>query len=446
LSFINTILMNAFSPEKELDDPALFAGRRLQVIELARNLHTRGTCPIIYGARGLGKSSLALQAQRIAMGDVTLLDGYGQREWVIEADDAFRVFYVRCFSTTKDTSAILQLVINSFGDITNGGGRSPSQPVDRTSKKRFSFKFFETETSTKYQVPEADPSYRDLTVEDRLLEMASRITQVTGQRILVIVDDLELVRDTTGLASFIKLASSDDLRFLLVGIGQSISNLVEDHQSIERIAVPIEIPRMQRDELSQIVDRAMARLADQGVDFTFQPSAREALARIASGFPWFVHVLGQSALIHAYQDRFTTVTTTYINYALRALVDNRFAQQYRDMYLKAVQDLDRREIVLRTLAIWRDEDIPVSDMYRVLRRANIANPSRYVSDLLADTYGPVLMRPPFQKRGTVRFVNEMFKVYIRVRRPIFDVHGVVRAAWQEEFHGTHFERHADRVL
>jgi hypothetical protein len=338
------------------------------------------------------------------------------------------------------------MVINSFGDsASDSTARRASQPVDRTTKKRFSFKFFEAETSTKYQLPEADPSYRDLTVEDKLLEMASRITQGRRQRILVIIDDLDLVRDTAGLASFIKLASSDDLRFLLVGIGQSISNLLKDHQSIERIAVPIEVPRMQQEELSQIVDRAMARLADQGVAFSFHPAASEALARIASGFPWFVHVLGQSALVYAYQDRVTTVTKTYVDYAGRSLIDNRFAQQFSDMYLMAVRDSPQREIVLRTFAVWRAQNIPVSDMYRVLRRLNIAKPSRYVGGLSADAYGPVLMRPPFQQRGTVRFVNEMFKVYIRVRLPIFDVDRQVRAAWQEEFRGTDFETDAERV-
>jgi Cdc6-like AAA superfamily ATPase len=149
LSSVRDILVNAFTPEREVEDPALFAGRRSQVVELAHNLHTRGTCPIIYGARGLGKSSLALQAQRIAMGDVTLLHDYGAHEWAIEADDAFRVFYVKCFSTTKDSSAILQLVINSFGGTpSHDRAKSASQPVDRTWRKRLSFKFFETETST----------------------------------------------------------------------------------------------------------------------------------------------------------------------------------------------------------------------------------------------------------------------------------------------------------
>jgi hypothetical protein len=63
------LLMNAFHPGIELDDPALFVGRSQQVLELARSLHAEGSCPIIYGSKGLGKSSLALQAQRIAMGD-----------------------------------------------------------------------------------------------------------------------------------------------------------------------------------------------------------------------------------------------------------------------------------------------------------------------------------------------------------------------------------------
>ncbi|WP_445256596.1 hypothetical protein [Nocardioides aurantiacus] len=66
-------LMNAFQPATELEDPERFAGRERQVRELADALHVVGSVPLIYGDRGLGKSSLALQLRLIAMGDIELL-------------------------------------------------------------------------------------------------------------------------------------------------------------------------------------------------------------------------------------------------------------------------------------------------------------------------------------------------------------------------------------
>jgi len=73
----HTVLLNAFTPAKEVDDPEFFAGRAAQVVQLTDALHVIGSCPIIYGNRGLGKTSLAVQIRYIAAGDDTLLESLG---------------------------------------------------------------------------------------------------------------------------------------------------------------------------------------------------------------------------------------------------------------------------------------------------------------------------------------------------------------------------------
>jgi DNA-binding ferritin-like protein (Dps family) len=439
-------LLNAFRPGAALEDPFLFAGRQKQVIDLAKSLHELGTCPIIYGARGLGKSSLALQAQRIAMGDVTLLEDYNERRWILGENEAYIAFYVPCSDSIKDARGILQRVINSFSSVTTSEPPEPNQLIDRTTTKRITLKPFQAETIKRYQVPDDAPTYDALEIDEKLLDMASRLSQNSGQRILVIIDELDLVRDTSGLASFIKNVSSDDLKFLLVGIGQNVSALLGDHRSIERIVVPIRVPLMTEPELSQIIDRAMDRLAELGRRYVFNRSSSLSLARLASGFPWFVHVLGQAALLAADDANRTTVTRDDVELAVQSLADNRFAQQFRDQYQTAVRESVKREMVLRTFARWPGQDIPTSEIYRVLRRLDVANPSPYVGHLSSDSYGRILLRPPDLERGMLRFANEMFRVYVKVREPTFNVDGLIRNAWRAEFRGTPFADDADPIL
>src|SRR5947209_7457132 len=95
-----------------MDDPTLFAGRSDQIQQIARALQSRGSCPVIYGDRGLGKSSLALQAVRIALGDSTLLERYKLDQWSISARRAFVTFYVRCSDATQTKDEVLQRVMN----------------------------------------------------------------------------------------------------------------------------------------------------------------------------------------------------------------------------------------------------------------------------------------------------------------------------------------------
>jgi histone H3/H4 len=440
------VLLNAFRPGDALDDPSLFAGRREQVIELAQNLHVVGICPIIYGERGLGKTSLAFQAQRIAMGDVTLLEDYEGHQWALGEDDAYRAFYVPCSVSTKDTPAILQRVINSLSNVTSDESPEPSQLVDRTTTRRITLKPFQTETMRRYQLPDNAPAYKDLGADEKLLDMASRLSAASDQRILIIIDELDLVRDTGGLASFIKNASSADLKFLLVGIGLNISSLLNDHQSIDRIIVPIQVPRMAESELSQIIDRAMEKLGEEGLYYTFNRSSSLTLARLAGGFPWFVHVLGQEALLVAHRASRTTVIKEDIDSASKSLANNRFGHEFRELYQKAVRESSQREMVLRTFALWRNQDVPTSDIYPVLRQIGVTNPSPYVGHLSSDPFGHILWRPPYQERGVLRFTNEMFKVYVRVRKPIFNVDERIRRAWRSEFRGTNFADDAEPIV
>ena len=429
------LLMNAFHPGIELDDPALFAGRSQQVLELARSLHAEGSCPIIYGSRGLGKSSLALQAQRIAMGDQELLANQGISRWAFGEEDSYLAFYVACSDGTPNTEAVLQRLINSLSNVSlENTDSAASELVDRTTRKRISFKLFEVESIRKYQPPQPAPRLAKLTTEEQLLELVTKLQEAFDQRVLIIIDELDRVRDTAGLASFIKMASSRDLKFLLVGIGQNISNLLSDHQSLERIAVPVEVPGMNRQELEQIVDRAMAKLVDQEVDFAFDPAATRQLSRIAAGFPWFVHLLGQSALIAADGQGQDVVQRTHVAAAVKALINNRLAQQFADLYQTAVRDSRHRELVLRATASWSGRDIPTADIYRAVRRLGVRNPSVYIRHLSSDTYGRILLRPPYQARGVLRFANEMFKVYIRIRPSLYaDADTEVHEAWRLEF-------------
>jgi histone H3/H4 len=282
-------------------------------------------------------------------------------------------------------------------------------------------------------VPPPPPDYAELTIEEKLQTAVRRLVDIYGHRIILIVDELDRVRDTTGLASFIKIASSHDLMFLLVGIAQNVSNLLSDHQSIERMAVPIEVPRMNKHELGQIVERAMRKLREQGIVFKFEPDAKAELAKVASGFPWFVHLLGQTALLKAEEEGRNTVTRFHVKIAVRSLIDNRLAQQFSDLYQAAVRDSRMREAVLRALTLWYGRDIPTAEVYPVVRRLGVSHPSTYISHLCNETYGRVLLRPPFQDRGIVRFANEMFKVYIRIRPSLYDgLDDLVKEAYASE--------------
>ena len=436
------VLLNAFQPATEVDDPERFAGRGPQVRELADSLSAIGSTPLIYGDRGLGKSSLALQIRRIAMGDVGLLTHLKAERLALPDERQYLTFFVTCTDATRTFPDLLQALVNAAESVENapsaGAGPDASELVDRTTRRKLTIKIFELESTKKYKTESQRLSYQDLNLEEKLVQLCDLLIAAYGQPVLFIIDELDRMRDTDGLASFLKAVSGQMLKFVLVGIASNVADLLADHQSLERHLVPVRVPLMTKVELGQIVTKAQSHLAEQGVSLRFTDRAILHLAAVASGFPWFVHVLGQQALVDADLRGDEVIDAGDVSRSIELIVANRFAQQFADMYQTAVRDSMNRELTLRAFAEWSDADIPTGEVYRLLEGAlGIKGGSTYRGHLCTAEYGSVLFAPAFQKRGLVRFRNDMFKAYVRMRPSIYDGVDVrVRDAWQHHWRPT----------
>lgn len=416
------VFVNAFQPATEVDEPARFAGRREQVKDLVEALHVLGSIPLIYGDRGLGKSSLSAQLARIAQGDVELLEHLAMRHLALEEDSRFLTFSVTCTDATRDLTGLLQLCINSVEGLEfsaeDESSSSARKLVDRSTRRRVTLKIFESEVMKRYTTELRRRSYQQLGKEEQLIQLCDLLVDTYGQPVMFFVDELDRLESTAGLASFLKAASRPSLKFTLIGIASVHSDLL-DHQSVSRLLIPVRVPPMQRDELCEIVHQAQLFLSSQGATVRFTDDAKERLAERAEGFPWFVHVLGQAALLRAVDDGESVVVVADVEAGARALTANRFAQQYNDQYQNVVRDSITREITLRLFALWQGADIPTSAIYPLARSLGVTNPSILKGHLCSAGYGAPLYTPAFQKRGLLRFRDRMFKTYICLRPSVY---------------------------
>jgi hypothetical protein len=374
------------------------------------------------------------------MGDVELLAHLKAERLALPAEGHFLVFYVTCTDSTKTFPDLPQALVNAAESVENVpevANAAATQLIDRTTRKKLTLKLVEFESTRKYQTESQRLSYQDLNLEEKLIQLCELLTATCGQPVLFVIDELDRMDSTAGLASFLKAASSEDLKFMLVGIAGNVADLLADHQSLERRLIPVKVPLMSKTELGQVVLKAQAYLEENGIEIRFTERAVLRLATVAAGFPWFTHVLGQQALIDADHRGKTVIDSEDVSRSVSSIVDNRFAQQFADMYQMAVRDSSRRETTLRAFAHWGDADIPTGEVYKLLSsRLKINGASTYRGHLCMPEYGSVLLAPAFQKRGLVRFRNEMFKAYVRLRPSIYaGVDERVRAAWDAHWNG-----------
>ncbi len=167
------------------------------------------------------------------------------------------------------------------------------------------------------------------------------------------------------------------------------------------------------------------------IEASFSHEALDILLNSAGGYPWIVHILAQEALKACWDNGRTKVNREDMQDAVRSLAGNRFAQQYSDCYQAAVRDSPQREIVLRLMAKWPDDDVPLSEIYRIAKSMEISNPYKSKADLMLKRHGEVLVIPPMHKTGVIRFRDSMFKKYINLRSSIYNsVQQNVDEAWE----------------
>jgi Cdc6-like AAA superfamily ATPase len=430
----HTVIMNAFRPAQSVYEPAFFAGRARQVTELTDALHVVGSTPLIYGDRGLGKTSLAIQMKYIAEGSVELLDALRIQDRAFDQTERYISFFVTCTDATQNFEGLVQQLINA-AEETNFTQTKPGYEAkhlaERTTSLTVALKFLQRQSTRRFVPEETRPSYQDLSPTEKLQDLISLIVETFRRPVLFIIDEVDRLQDTRGLASFIKATSSEWAKFVLVGIASSIENLLTDHQSIARGLVPVRVPLMDEGELCQIIRNAQYYLYYHDIRISFRDPAISGIIGSAAGFPWLVHVIGQSALSKAVEAGRDQVLGSDVLDAQYELPKSRFAQQFSDAYSRIVRDSPQRETVLRAFANWFSDDIPTSEIYRVLKAdLGITNPSAYKAQLASPEFKCVIYTPPGRHRGEVRFADPMFKVYVRLTPSLFDdVDSRVRSAF-----------------
>lgn len=289
-------IQNVFTPAYAIEDADRFAGRQEQLERVGMALQSRGTQIVIYGNRGVGKSSLARQLAGLARGDQLIIDRLTIKPH--ELPD-WLVINLECDDTIPDIKALVLRL------LTDDTALAPWIPF-RVEKTTVS-----TEAGAGLQVKvlnisgkaaENSTMEREEVQGDLYATFSNAIMHiiesgVTKHGILFIIDEIDRVASRTELASVIRSRASDDrVKFALVGVGTTPQELILNHESIVRQISDgcVEMPPMSDAELKQIFENAHRVLAADQITFTEE--AQDWIIGIAKGHPYYVHLLGKHSL------------------------------------------------------------------------------------------------------------------------------------------------------
>lgn len=378
-----------FSPSAPIDSLGLLVGRINQCTEILAACDRRGQHAVIYGERGVGKTSLVnvLQAMMARFGN--------------SADAS--VFLVSC--DVNDTFASVWKKV--FSNIYVSEDR---QPMGFASKP-------ETVTSALSDYPENGIS------PETVRRVLSSI--IESRAMIIVIDEFDRMRAdlTDPFADTIKLLSdrSVNATIVLVGVADSVDQLIRHHRSVERSLAQIQMPRMSMEELDEIVKR---RLVNR-LGMTIRKNMINRISRLSHGLPHYAHLLGLHVARAALERESLEVEQADIKEAINgALHESQLS--IRNLYSQATASPrtdSRFGQVLLASALAPNDSLgyftavavrgPMSAIMK--RPCDISSYSRHLNRFTSAARGPVLQKQGQKRRYRYRFTNPLLQPYVTLK-------------------------------
>jgi Cdc6-like AAA superfamily ATPase len=415
-------------------DPQRFVGRTHLLTESIKALNATTGLITVYGKRGVGKSSMLRQLQRMATGDYTLAKQAGLHHLIPTKPRSYLTVFYTCDSLITDGTGLASRLCNDQSEedsllrlVPNDGKEivefSRSKDVHLgTDLKVVQWGARGIETSKYAKTIPGDPvqtlrNYIQAAVVHQVQKRMGR------DAILILLDEFDVIADKTGIGSLIKSLTCPEIKFAICGVGRDVAELVSDHASVERLVEQGALPMqpMPKSESKEIVHRA-ERLFDGRL--TFEPATVENIAELGLGFPYLIQLIGKQCVAKANERNASVVSTEILNAVKEDIAAGKAFPTLEQAYQIAIGESEGRQLLLHLLAEQNTEQAMFTDEIgrvvlrksrRVAEELDIQFIDQLIPRLVDKKYGPVLERTA-EKKGTYEFVNPVLRQYICLRR------------------------------
>jgi Cdc6-like AAA superfamily ATPase len=382
-----------FSPRTPIRNQDLFSGRSLQIQKLNATIAQAGAHAIVYGERGVGKTSLANIAPI-----------------------AFHVYH------DVPAENIVSTRINCDG----------TDSYDSLWRKVFKSIHVTAETMPVGLLAKVEEELYPLLDSLNVLEFTPGevqrvLSQIAPRGHLVITLD-EFDRLPTGpvpalIADTIKTLSDNETKttLIIVGVGESVASLVQGHESVGRHLVEVPLQRMSREELENILCDRLPKLNGMSIEV----DAKRFVSLVSAGLPYFTHLLGQHAAKAALGNRSNVVTKDHVATAMKnAIADSE--REMKEAYYNATQSRHPASTFNLTLAACA---LAVHDDFGYFAAANIRDVLSRIKggditmgaftphlDRYCDpNFGSVLQQTGMKHYRRYRFRNPLMQPFVIIR-------------------------------
>ncbi len=372
--------MQLFSPSAPVDEAALFAGRTPQIRKLIETVLEKGKHAVLFGERGVGKTSLI---------------------------KVFRLLFPSVVSEVRLMREAL-----SPGDTFSDVWRKVFKDIEVLVR----------DGKDEKQITAADFYDAEISADDVRREIASAFS--ANEIPVIVFDEFDRANQTVRkqIANVIKDLSDDavNVSVIVVGVSDDIGGLLEEHASLRRCFEQIPMPRMSADEMKEIINKRIPRLG-----MKIDPDALWKIVTLSRGLPSYVHLLGLYSVQEAIDNRRLVITEKHVDAAIRRALE-KSQESVRTDYAAAVhtnrKDTLFREVLLACALAKTDDrgfftpNSVVAPLASILgKTVKIANFQNHLKEFVSKERGGILIRRGKERAYKFQFSDPMMQPYIIMR-------------------------------
>lgn len=366
-------LYEVFTPAAPVDRREVFSGRSDQLAALQEVMWQKGQHAVIYGERGVGKTSLAKVAREIAANEEKF-----QAHVTCDSADTFDSLWRKILA---------EIAIEEGGEVSSALDRAPLTAMG----------------------------------PNEVRVVLSALTAATPAVLFIDEFDVILDQDTRrAMAETVKVLSDQGVNatLVLVGVAESVTDLIDAHESTERNIIQVPMPRMSPQERRQIIDRGL-----EIAEMTIADDAATRITTLSQGLAQFVHLLAQRSGLVCIDKGRDEVATEDVTDAIDIALRDTHASVTNAYYKAATSNQQTLypSVLLACALAQPDERGFFSAKSLVEPISEIAGKRLEIPafgphlDKLATERGPVLFKAGEKRKFRYRFKNPLMQPYVLMR-------------------------------
>lgn len=376
-----------YTPAYPIEIQTLFAGRLPQIAKAISLLSQKGYQIIIYGDRGVGKTSFAnilkviIDQQRVQVSKTSC-----------NSEHTFENLWRNVFSQFK----------LSYEE----------------AKKKIGFGS-EVEKTEQHILLSNLLDDRPIDIS-KILELLSYLGEAA-----IILDEFDRLDGTKFnkklLTDAIKAISDTlpQITLIIVGVSEDISGLIYEHESIERNLAQVYLSVMSPEEIKEIILKG-----EEPLEVKYSTDVIEKIIDLSSGFPHFTHSLCYHACYFAISQNESSIKDIHLQVSINQTVDNA-QESLRNAYRIATMATKQNifsEVLYASSIVETDEYgyFQANDLEPILteilgKETKVNNYVFHLGKFCIPERGEILKVVGSKNRQRYKFRNPLMKAFIRLK-------------------------------